>query len=66
MWKDIDFMVAWRDSLDRILTFMQLTHSRLGTDALATVLPPEMLKKICEHFLHRPEFDNMIRGIANL
>jgi len=66
VWKDVDFMAAWRNSLDKVLTFMQLTHRRLGTDALATVLPSEMLRQICEHFLHRPEFEYMIRGIANL
>jgi len=61
------FLAHWRVSVEKVLAFLQATHPRLcdGTTHSA-VLSAELFEKISDYFLHRPEFDDLVRGIAHM
>ena len=62
-----DFLADWCLSLEKVLAFMQAMHPRLGANAgHVGILSNELCQQISHYFLHRPEFENVVRGIANL
>ena len=61
------FLADWRLSVEKVLAFLQATHVRLGAGAEhPAMLSAELFQQISDYFLHRPQFDDLVRGIADM
>jgi hypothetical protein len=61
------FLADWRLSVEKVLAFLQATHPRLGDGGThCAVLSAELFEQISNYFLHRPQFDDLVRGIADM
>ena len=45
---------------------MHITQARLGSTSLGSVLPRDIRKIICGHYMHVTQFETLIRGVRDL